>query len=46
MAEQAGKIALKAAEGAIVDNATVSKDYRIKMAEVVVRRAVTEALGL
>ncbi len=46
MAKQAGKIALKAAEGAIVDNTTVSKDYRIKMAEVVVRRAVTEALGL
>jgi 4-hydroxybenzoyl-CoA reductase subunit beta len=46
MANKAGEIALKAAEGAIVENATVSKDYRIKMAAVVVRRAVKEALGL
>ena len=46
MARQAGEIAVKAAEGAIVDNAAVSKDYRIKMAAVVVRRAVKEALGL
>lgn len=46
MAKQAGEIALKLAGGAIVENATVSKDYRIKMAAVVVRRAVKEALGL
>ncbi len=46
MAKQAGEIALKRGEGAIVENATVSKDYRIKMAAVVVRRAVKEALGL
>ncbi len=46
MARKASEIALKAAEGAIVDNAAVSKDYRIKMAAVVVRRAVKEALGL
>ncbi len=45
MATEAGKAALKIAEGAIVDNAIVSKEYRIKMAQVVVRRAVTEALG-
>jgi len=46
MVIQAGEIALKIAEGAIVENATVSKDYRVKMAAVVVRRAVKEALGL
>ncbi|MBI4964380.1 MAG: FAD binding domain-containing protein [Desulfomonile tiedjei] len=46
MIELAGNIALKAAEGAIVDNAAASKDYRIKMAAVTVRRAVKEALGL
>jgi len=46
MVKQAGEIALKTAEGAIVENATVSKDYRVKMATVVVRRAVKEALGL
>jgi 4-hydroxybenzoyl-CoA reductase subunit beta len=46
MAKQAGEIALKIAEGAIVENAAVSKNYRIKMAAVVVGRAVNEALGL
>ena len=46
MGKMASEIALKAAEGAIVDNAAVSKDYRIKMAAVVVRRAVKEALAL
>jgi 4-hydroxybenzoyl-CoA reductase subunit beta len=46
MASKASEVALKAAEGAIVDNAVVSRDYRIKMAAVVVRRAVKEALGL
>jgi len=46
MVNQAGAAALKAAEGAIVDNVAASKDYRIKMAAVVARRAVKEALGL
>jgi CO/xanthine dehydrogenase FAD-binding subunit len=46
MAEQAGEMARKAAEGAVVENASVSKIYRVKMAAVVVRRAVKEALGL
>ena len=46
MVRHAGEIALKAAEGAIVDNAPASKDYRIKMAAVMIRRAVKEALGL
>lgn len=46
MADQAAEIALRMAEGAIVENAMVSKEYRVKMAAVVVRRAVKEALGL
>lgn len=46
MAEQAGEMAVKVAEGAMVENAAVSKNYRMKMAAVVVRRAVKEALGL
>ena len=46
MAKQASAIAMRSAEGAIVENTGVSKDYRIKMAAVVVRRAVKEALGL
>jgi len=46
MVEQAGEIAMKVAEGAMVENAAVSKSYRTKMAGVVVRRAVKEALGL
>jgi len=46
MVKQADGAALKAAEGANVDNAAASRDYRIKMAAVVVRRAVKEALGL
>ena len=46
MAEHAGEMARKAAEGAVVENASVSKIYRVKMAAVVVRRAVKEALGL
>ncbi len=46
MADQAAEIAVKLAEGAIVENAMVSKEYRVKMAAVVVRRAVKEALGL
>ncbi len=44
--KQAAAAALKAAEGAIVDNALAPKDYRIKMAAVLARRAVKEALGL
>lgn len=39
-------IAVRAAEGVIVENSSVSKDYRIKMAGVVASRATREALGL
>jgi len=46
MLDKAAEIALKKAQGVIVENALVSKDYRIKMAAVVVRRAVSEALQL
>ncbi len=46
MADQAAQIAIKIAEGVMVENAIVSKEYRVKMAAVVVRRAVKEALGL
>lgn len=46
MVDLAGEMAFRAAEGAIVENAVVSKGYRIKMARVVVRRAVRQALGL
>lgn len=44
--DQAGEAAFKATEGTIVENAVVSKEYRLKMAKAVVRRAVREALGL
>lgn len=40
------KMARQAAEGIIVENAIVSKEYRIKMAGVVAKRSVGEALGL
>ncbi len=39
-------IAVRAAEGVVVENSSVSKDYRIKMAGVVASRATREALGL
>jgi 4-hydroxybenzoyl-CoA reductase subunit beta len=44
--DMAGEAAFKVAEGIIVDNASVSRDYRIKMARVVAGRAVKEALKL
>ena len=44
--EQAGEIAFRAAEGIVVENASASRDYRIKMARVMARRAVRESLGL
>ncbi|MEJ2718749.1 MAG: FAD binding domain-containing protein [Deltaproteobacteria bacterium] len=44
--EKAGEIAFRAAEGIVVENASASREYRIKMARVMARRAVKEALGL
>jgi 4-hydroxybenzoyl-CoA reductase subunit beta len=46
MIARAGTIALRSAQGVMVENSSVSKDYRMKMAEIVVRRAVKETLGL
>lgn len=46
MAQSAQEIAVRATEGIIVQNASASKDYRVKMAGVLARRAVQEALGL
>jgi 4-hydroxybenzoyl-CoA reductase beta subunit len=46
MVLSAGDMALKAAEGVVVENAAASKDYRIKMAGAMARRAVREALGV
>jgi 4-hydroxybenzoyl-CoA reductase subunit beta len=46
MAREAGEIARRAAEGIVVENASTSKAYRVKMAAVMARRAVEEALGL
>jgi 4-hydroxybenzoyl-CoA reductase subunit beta len=46
MADHAAGIARRSAEGMIVDNAAVSREYRIKMAGTVVKRAVKEILGL
>ncbi len=46
MVEQAGMIARRSAEGIVVDNSSVSRDYRIKMAGTVIKRAVKEILGL
>ncbi|MBI5249398.1 MAG: hypothetical protein HY912_07880, partial [Desulfomonile tiedjei] len=40
------EIAIRTAEGIIVQNSSASKDYRIKMAGVVASRATREALGL
>lgn len=46
MSSMAGDMAAHAAEGIVVENASTSKDYRVKMAGVVARRAVQEALGI
>lgn len=46
MVHQIESIAEKLASGIIIDNTGVSKDYRAKMAAVVVRRAVRTALRL
>jgi 4-hydroxybenzoyl-CoA reductase subunit beta len=46
MAQRAEEIAVRAAEGIIVENAVASKDYRVKMAGVLARRAVQEALNI
>jgi CO/xanthine dehydrogenase FAD-binding subunit len=46
MVESAGETAFKAAEGVVVENACTSREYRVKMARVITRRAVREALGL
>jgi 4-hydroxybenzoyl-CoA reductase subunit beta len=46
MVEAAGEAAFRAAEGIVVKNASMSREYRIKMARVTARRAVAEALGL
>ncbi len=46
MVDIAGEMAVRATEGIIVENASASKDYRVKMAGVVARRAVQEALKL
>ncbi len=40
------RAAVKLAQGVVIDNTGVSKDYRAKMAGVVVKRAVKNALGL
>ncbi|MGO9572059.1 MAG: FAD binding domain-containing protein [Desulfomonilaceae bacterium] len=45
MVSEIGEIALRAAEGVVVDNASTSKTYRVKMAAVMAVRAVNEALG-
>jgi 4-hydroxybenzoyl-CoA reductase subunit beta len=42
----AGESAFRAAEGIVAENASASRDYRIKMARVVARRAARQALGL
>ncbi len=46
MADRAAEIALRAAGGVVVENAIQSRDYRVKMAGVMARRAVKEALRL
>jgi len=46
MLRLAEEAALRAAEGVVVENASASKEYRIKLAAVTARRAVREALGL
>ncbi len=46
VAGEVGELARLAAEGIVVENASTSKAYRVKMAAVMARRAVNEALGL
>ncbi len=46
MVEVAGEAAFLAAEGIVVKNASMSREYRIKMARVTARRATAEALRL
>jgi 4-hydroxybenzoyl-CoA reductase beta subunit len=46
MVEAAGAAAYRIAEGTVVENAGQSREYRIKMASVLARRAATEALCL
>ncbi len=46
MSDWAAEAALKAAEGLAAASTVVSKEYRAKMAAVMARRAVREALGL
>jgi 4-hydroxybenzoyl-CoA reductase subunit beta len=46
MINQIKDIAVRVAEGVIVDNSSVSKEYRIKMAGVMAARAAKDALGL
>jgi 4-hydroxybenzoyl-CoA reductase subunit beta len=46
MTREAGEIARRAAEGTVVENASTSKAYRVKMAAVMARRAVKEALSI
>jgi len=46
MVRMAGEMGMKAVEGISVENASASKAYRVKMAGVVARRAVLEALKL
>ncbi len=46
MIQTAGDAAFKAAEGSVVENASLSRQYRVKMAAALARRAVKEALGL
>ena len=46
MVREAGEIALRAAEGIVVQNASTSKSYRVKMAAITAGRAVEGALGL
>lgn len=45
-AQQAGEIAGRAAEGTVVDNASLSRQHRVKVARVMAYRATREALGL
>ena len=46
MVREAGEIALRAAEGIVVENASTSKAYRVKMAAIMAGRAMEEALGI
>lgn len=46
MLQTAADIAHRAAEGCIVENASLSRRYRVKMAPVLARRATREAIGL